>query len=70
MVIHFRGQGLSRRKTLLHSKDIILAVANKWTQINYWNFCFTLFVSIRLSLNVKFVHIKSFRDSAYQNERT
>ena len=38
MVIHFRGQGLSRRKTLLHCKDIILAVANKWTQINYWNF--------------------------------
>ena len=27
MVIHFRGQGLSLRKTLWHCKDYILAVA-------------------------------------------
>ena len=42
---HFRGQGLSLGE-------------NEWT-INYWIFCFELFLSTRLSLNVKFVHIKS-----------
>ena len=40
MVIHFRGQGLSLRTTLLHCKDYIVAVAkNEWTQINNWKFC-------------------------------
>ena len=65
MVIHFRGQGLSLGTTLLHCKDYIVAVA-KWTQINYWKLCFALFLSIRLSLNVEFVHIKSLRYSACQ----
>ena len=61
MVIHFRGQGLSLslRTTLLHCKDYIVAVQTEWTQINYWKFCFALFLSIKLSLNVDFFHIKS-----------
>ena len=59
MVIHFRGQVLSLRTTLLHCKDYIEAVANEWTQINYWKFCFALFLLIRLSLNVEIVHMKS-----------
>ena len=33
MVIHFRGQGLSLRTTLLHCKDYIVAVA-KWMDSN------------------------------------
>ena len=63
MLIYFRGQCLSLRKTLLHGKDYIVAVA-QWTQINYWIFFFALFLSIRLSLNVKFVHIQLLRYSA------
>ena len=39
---------------------------NEWTEINYWKICFALFLSSRLSLNVKFVHIKSLRYSACQ----
>ena len=43
MVIHFRGQGLSFRTTLLNCKDyIIVAVANEWTQINYWIILFCI----------------------------
>ena len=57
MVIHLRDQGLSLRTTLLHCKDYIVAVKNEWTQINYCKFCFALFQSIKLSLNVEFVHI-------------
>ena len=34
--------------------------------MNYWKFCFALFLSIRLSLNVEFLHIKSLRYSACQ----
>ena len=57
MVIHFRGQGVSLRTTLLHCKDYIVTAAklmdsNKLLEIN-----FALFLSIRLSLNI--VHIKS-----------
>ena len=60
MVIHFRGQGLSLRTTLLHCKDYIVAVA-KWTDSNkLLEFCFALFLSIRLSLNVEFVHINNY----------
>ena len=33
MVIHFRGQGLSLRTTLLHCLDYIVAVA-KWIDSN------------------------------------
>ena len=66
MVIHFRGQVLSLRTTLLHCNDYIVAVTKKWTQINYWKFRFALFLSIRLSLNSEFVHIKSLRYSACQ----
>ena len=57
MVIHFRGQGLSLRTTLLHCKDYIVAVAKLMAQINYWKFCFALFLSIRLSLSVGFFFI-------------
>ena len=39
---------------------------NEWTQINQWKFCFALFLSIRLSLNMDYVHIKSLRYSACQ----
>ena len=66
MVLHFRGKGLSLRTTLLHCKDYIVAVANELAQINYWKFCFALFLSIRLSLNAECVHIKSERYSACQ----
>ena len=66
MVIHLRGQVLSLRTTLLHCKDYIVTVAKLWTQINYWKFCFALFLSIRLRLNVEFVHIKSLLYSACQ----
>ena len=59
ILIHFRGQGLSLRTTLCHCKNYIVAVANERTQINYWKFCFALFLSMRLSLNVEIVHIKS-----------
>ena len=57
MVLYFRGQGLLRRTTLLHCKDYIRY---------YKKFCFALFLSIRLSLNVEVVHIKSLRYSACQ----
>ena len=33
MVIHFRGQGLLLRTTLLHCKDYIVAIA-KWMDSN------------------------------------
>ena len=66
MVIHFRGQGLSLslRTTLLRCKDYIVVLQNEWTQINHWKFSFALFLSIKLSLNVDFFHIKSLRNSA------
>ena len=66
MVIHFRGQGLTPRTTLLHCKDYIVAVAKWMDSINYWKFCFAFFLSIKLSLNVEFVHIKSLGYSACQ----
>ena len=66
MVIHFRGQCLSLRTTILHCKDYIVAVTNEWTQINYWKFCFAMFLSIRPSLNVELVQTKSLRYSACQ----
>ena len=65
MVIPFRGQGLLLRTTLLHCKDYNQLLQNAWTHI-YWKFCLAFFLSIRLSLNVEFVHIKSLRYSACQ----
>ena len=44
MVRHFRCQGLSLRTALLNCKDYFVAVANDWTQINFWKFCFALFL--------------------------
>ena len=62
MVINFGCQGLSLRTTLLHCKDYIVAVA----KIYGLKKCFALFLSIRISLNLEFVHIKSLRYSACQ----
>ena len=56
---HLRGQGLSLRKTLLLCKDYIIAVAKRIYSNKLLEFSFSLFLSIKLSLNLKFVHIKS-----------
>ena len=66
MVIHVRGQGSSLRTTLLHCKDDILAVAKRMESNKLLEILFALFLSVRLSLNVEFVHIKSLRYSACQ----
>ena len=65
MVIHFRGHYHLEQLSCV-VKIILWLLQNKWTQINYWKFCFALFLSIKLSLNMEFFHIKSLRYSACQ----
>ena len=60
MVIPLRGQGLSLRTNLLHCKDYIVAVAKCMDSFIGNLFCIN---SIKLSLNVECVHIKSLRFS-------
>ena len=66
MVIHFRGQGLSLRTTFLRCKDYIVAVAKRMDSHKLLEILFCIYLSIRLSINVEFVHIKSLRYSACQ----
>ena len=65
MVIHFKGH-YHLEQLSCAEKIILLLLQNEWTQINYWKFCFALFLSIKLSLNMEFFHIKSLRYLACQ----
>ena len=41
---------------------------NEWTQIDNWKFCFALFLSIRLNLNVDFFSYKITTIFSMSNE--
>ena len=66
MVIHLVVNAYHLEQLSCIVKIILYLLQNEWTQINYWKFCFALYLSIRLSLNVDFVHNKSLRYSACQ----